>query len=105
MVKKKAMNQNIHVVRTLIIDTWRKRKCPISIKISALIVSIQILHVVLHVIMETSKVTNPQGGITSSKFITGTLRKSHVVERIYCILQTVEYFNLFKEKGVRSKDP
>lgn len=40
MVKKKAMNQNIHVVRTLIIDTWRKRKCPISINISALIVSI-----------------------------------------------------------------
>lgn len=58
MVKKKAMNQNIHVVRTIIIDTWRKRKCPISIKITALIVSIQILHV--YVIMETSKVTNPQ---------------------------------------------
>lgn len=103
MVKKKAMNQNIHVVRTLIIDTWRKRKCPISIKISALIVSIQILHV--YVIMETSKVTNPQGGKISSKFITETLRKSHMVERIYCILQTVEYFNLSKEKGVRNKDP
>lgn len=55
--------------------------------------------------METSKVTNPQGGKISSKFITETLRKSHMVERIYCILQTVEYFNLSKEKGVRSKDP
>lgn len=103
MVKKKAMNQNIHVVRTQIIDTWRKRKCPISIKISAIIVSIQILHV--HVIMEKSKVTNPQGGKISSKFMTETLRKSHMVETIYCILQTVKYFNLSKEKGVRSKDP
>lgn len=90
MVKKKAMNQNIHVVRNIIIDTWRKRKCPISIKISALIVSIQIHVLHVYVIMETSKVTNPQGGIISSKFMTETLRKSHMVERIYCILQTVE---------------